>query len=96
VSRLDPWFPVIGGKMHPDKLSKLRKPKLRKIALPVPTFGHSGHSAIRLTPNPVRHQKSRDQGGLQPDSPTFKNPQPCDEKITVPSSRLGASTRLRM
>src|SRR5664279_419238 len=51
-------------------------PNYDEIALPVPTFGHSGLPAIGLTPNSARQQKSEDWGGLQPNSPAFKNPQP--------------------
>ena len=76
VSRLDPQVPVASGKMRPDKLPNPRKPKLRKIALLMPTFGHSGHSVIGLTPTPVRQQKFQDPSGLQPGSRAFKNPQP--------------------
>src|SRR5664279_3545416 len=54
----------------------LANPNYDEIALPVPTFGHSGLPAIGLTPNSARQQKSEDWGGLQPNSPAFKNPQP--------------------
>src|SRR5450755_4652505 len=40
-------------------------PNYDEIALPVPTFGHSGLPAIGLTPNSARQQKSEDWGGLQ-------------------------------
>jgi hypothetical protein len=74
--------------MRPDKLPNPRKPKLRKIALLMPTFGHSGHSVIGLIPTPVRQQKSQDPSGLQPGSGAFKNPQPVRWQVDDKRSRL--------
>src|SRR5271165_3022407 len=58
-------------------------PNYEEIALPVPTFGHSGLPAIGLTPNSARQQKSQDRSGLQPNSPAFKNPQPVASKAAT-------------
>src|ERR1700690_3258776 len=83
-------------KERPDKLSDPLKPKLRKTEVPIPTFGHSGHLAIGLPPNPVRQQKSQEQSGLKPDSPAFKNPQPVQSFQSLPSaplSKAGSITR---
>src|SRR5664279_5951951 len=62
-------------------------PNYDEIALPMPTFGHSGLPAIGLTPNSARQQKSEDWGGLQPNSPAFKNPQPVQRQAGVAARR---------
>jgi hypothetical protein len=65
------------GEVRQDKLLELRELQLPQDRLPALRFHHSCLSE-RTRPYPIRSHplKSQDQGGLQPSSSAFKNPQP--------------------
>jgi hypothetical protein len=72
LSRLGPWIPEIGGKMRPEKLSDLRKPKLRRNRVTCTDFWPfwaPGNRIDVIFGVPA-------ESGMQPNSPAFKNPQP--------------------
>jgi hypothetical protein len=59
LSRLGRWIPEIGGKMRPEKLSDLRKPKLRRNRITSTDFWPfwAPGNPMGLPPNPACPQK---------------------------------------